>query len=71
MTEIDDPIPPRTRRANRRFGLVLGLLCVAQMAWFIIMFYHHGMPQDRQEWLRQQARLQAQGAGAPAEQQAP
>ena len=50
-----DPAIDRARR-NRRLGLVIGGLVLAQVVVFIILFSRYGLPKDPDIWQEQQAR---------------
>ncbi len=57
-------------RRNLTLGLLIGGLCLAQLAVFIILFTHYGLPKDPKIWAEMQAR-EAQQAEARALQPPP
>lgn len=61
MTTASDPDPapaptPDSARRNRRLGLAIGALVLAQVVGFIILFSRYGLPKDPDIWQEQQAR---------------
>ena len=51
-----EPLPTAQRRRNVVLGLAIGALCIAQIALFMILFKHNGLPKDPKIWRDMQAR---------------
>jgi len=56
MTTVPDPVGADPVRRNRRLGLLIGGIVLAQVVVFIILFSRYGLPKDPDIWQEQQAR---------------
>ena len=64
---MPDPVPAQSdprdaaiQARNRRLGLIMAALVLAQVVTFIILFKNNGLPKDPTIWKEQQARAAQQ-----------